>query len=140
MIVRTPYRVIYGDTDCGGVMYYGNYLRLFEIGRTEWIRRVGIAYKEIEERFEVILPVVEVFAKYKSPAFYDDLLEIETRLTEAKPLKLRFDYRIFREGNLLVQGYTVHVPIGKDMKAKRLPVELYELLKNHTTSLSSERD
>ncbi len=140
MVVKTPYRVIYGDTDCGGVMYYGNYLRLFEVGRTEWIRAVGLPYREIEERFQIILPVVEVFAKYKSPAFYDDLLEVETLLTEAKPLKLRFDYRIFRDGTILVQGYTVHVPIGKDMKAKRLPVELYELLKNHVSASPPERE
>ncbi len=138
MVVKTPYRVIYGDTDCGGVMYYGNYLRLFEVGRTEWIRAVGIPYREIEERFQVILPVVEVFARYKSPAFYDDLLEIETVLTEVKPLKLRFDYRILRKEDLLVQGYTVHVPVGKDLKAKRLPSELYELLKNYTKALHSK--
>jgi len=138
MVVKTPYRVIYGDTDCGGVMYYGNYLRLFEVGRTEWIRAVGIPYREIEERFQVILPVVEVFAKYKSPAFYDDLLEIETVLTEVKLLKLRFDYRILRKEDLLVQGYTVHVPVGKDLKARRLPSELYELLKNYTKALHSK--
>jgi len=134
LIVRTTYRVIYGDTDCGEVMYYGNYLRVFEIGRTEWIRKLGIPYKEIEKRFGIILPVVEVFAKYKNPAFYDDLLEIETALTEVKPLKLRFDYRIVCNANLLVMGYTVHVPIGPDLKARRLPVELYEILKNHMTT------
>ena len=54
MIKEVNYRVIYGDTDCGKVMYYGNYFRLFEIGRTELIRSVGLSYKEIEEKDGII--------------------------------------------------------------------------------------
>ncbi len=128
MIVRTSYRIIYGDTDCGGVMYYGNYLRLLEIGRTEWVRALGLAYKEIEETYGIILPVVEVYLRYKSPAFYDDLLIIDTELAELKPLKLKFNYRILKGEIHLAEGYTVHVPVGKEMKPKRLPEEVYQLL------------
>jgi len=130
MTVKTPYRVIYGDTDCGGVVYYANYLRLFEIGRTELIRSLGLPYRRIEEEFQIILPVVEVYARYKSPALYDDLLLIETRLTEVKPLRLRFDYRITKEEILLVEGYTIHVPVGRDMRTKRLTEELLTLLRS----------
>lgn len=123
------YRVIYGDTDCGGVMYYANYLRLFEMGRTELIRKKGLSYKEIEEKWKIILPVVEVYVKYKAPAKYDDLLLIKTHLFESKALKLTFTYEIFRENKLLVEGKTSHIPINPQGKVVKLPEEILKILK-----------
>ncbi|MFN4196474.1 MAG: acyl-CoA thioesterase [Caldimicrobium sp.] len=124
------YRVIYGDTDCGGVMYYANYLRLFEIGRTELVRQKGLSYKEIEERWQIILPVVEVYAKYKASAKYDDLLLIKTSLQEIKPLKLTFSYQILKERQILVEGKTIHIPINPQGKIVRLPEEILKILKS----------
>ncbi|WP_038057637.1 acyl-CoA thioesterase [Thermodesulfobacterium hydrogeniphilum] len=123
------YRVIYGDTDCGQVMYYANYFRLFEIGRTELIRSAGITYKDIEEKYNIILPVVEAFAKYKASAKYDDLLTIETFIKELKTHKITFEYQILKEGRLLVEGYTVHVPINREGKIVKFPEEIYKILK-----------
>ncbi|RKX62094.1 MAG: acyl-CoA thioesterase [Thermodesulfobacteriota bacterium] len=128
MIKEVNYRVIYGDTDCGKVMYYGNYLRLFEIGRTELIRSVGLSYKEIEEKDGIILPVVEAFIKYKAPAKYDDLLTIKTFLKELKPYKVVFEYKIFKNDTLLTEGYTVHVPINKEGKIIKFPKNIYNIL------------
>lgn len=128
MEIKIPYRVLYGDTDCGGVMYYGNYLRLFELGRTELMRTIGLTYKEIEEKEDIILPVIETFIKYKSPAKYDDLLIINTYLKEVKSHKIVFEYKIFRNNTLLVEGYTVHIPINKNGKIVRLPKNIYEIL------------
>ncbi len=123
------YRVIYGDTDCGQVMYYANYFRLFEIGRTELIRSAGITYKDIEEKYNIILPVVEAFAKYKASAKYDDLLTIKTFIKELKTHKITFEYQILKEGRLLVEGYTVHVPINREGKIIKFPEEIYRILK-----------
>ncbi len=128
MIKEVNYRVIYGDTDCGKVMYYGNYFRLFEIGRTELIRSVGLSYKEIEEKDGIILPVVEAFIKYKAPAKYDDLLTIKTFLKELKPYKVVFEYKIFKNNTLLTEGYTVHVPINKEGKIIKFPKNIYNIL------------
>jgi len=119
------YRVIYGDTDTGGVMYYGNYLRLFEIGRTELLRAHGLTYREIEEREGLILPVVEVHVRYKAPARYDDLLTLETKLSELKLHRVRFNYIVRREGRLLAEGYTVHVPVTREGRLTRFPEGLY---------------
>ncbi|HEA84254.1 MAG TPA: acyl-CoA thioesterase [Thermodesulfobacterium geofontis] len=130
MIKEVNYRVIYGDTDCGNVMYYGNYLRLFEIGRTELIRSTGLSYKEIEEEKGIILPVVEVFAKYRAPAKYDDLLTIKTSLKELKTHKIVFEYKIFKNTTLLTEGYTVHVPINREGKIVKFPENIYKILKN----------
>lgn len=128
MIKEVNYRVIYGDTDCGKVMYYGNYFRLFEIGRTELIRSVGLSYKEIEEKDGIILPVVEAFIKYKAPAKYDDLLTIKTFLKELRPYKVVFEYKIFKNDTLLTEGYTVHVPINKEGKIIKFPKNIYNIL------------
>ncbi|BAU23274.1 thioesterase [Caldimicrobium thiodismutans] len=122
------YRVIYGDTDCGGVMYYANYLRLFEMGRTELIRACGLSYKEIEEEMGIILPVVEVKARYKASAKYDDLLRIRTTLVEARSFKILFAYQIFREEILLVEGSTLHVAINRIGKIVKIPEKILKLL------------
>ena len=68
---RTKIRVLYGDTDAGGVVYNANYLRYFEFGRTEMMRERVCSYREIEE-LGFILPVTECWARYKAPAFYDE--------------------------------------------------------------------
>jgi acyl-CoA thioester hydrolase len=128
MIKEVKYRVIYGDTDCGGVMYYGNYFRLFEIGRTELIRSAGLDYKYIEEKLGIILPVIEAFAKYKFPAKYDDLLIIKTSLKELKPRKVVFEYKIFKDDILIAEGYTIHVPISKEGKIVKFPQNIYDTL------------
>lgn len=122
------YRVIYGDTDCGGVMYYANYLRLFEMGRTEYLRKRGLSYREIEDKWGILLPVIEVSAKYKASARYDDLLTIKTSLLEAKSYKVTFQYEIWSEKNLLVEGKTTHVAITKEGKVIKIPKEILEVL------------
>ncbi|WP_022855218.1 acyl-CoA thioesterase [Thermodesulfobacterium thermophilum] len=131
MVSEITYRVIYGDTDSGKVMYYGNYLRVMEIARTEFIRNnAGISYKEIEEKYKLLLPVVEVYVRYKHPAFYDDLLVIKTQIKELKLHKITFEYTIKKEHLLVAEGYTVHVPINHQGKLIKFPEELFNLLKN----------
>lgn len=127
-MIAVNYRVIYGDTDCGGVMYYGTYLRLFEIGRTEFLRAKGLSYREIEEKRGIILPVVEVWAKYRASAKYDDLLTIKTYLKEAKSYKITFFYEIYRSEELLAEGKTSHVAISKEGKILRIPKDILDLL------------
>ena len=75
---KTPYRVIYGDTDNMGVAYHANYLRWFEIGRTELLRSWGLPYRQIESR-GLLLPVAEAQCKFAAPAKYDDMLQVGTR-------------------------------------------------------------
>jgi len=72
-VFQVRYRVIYGDTDAGGVVYNANYLRFFEIGRSEMMRAWAMPYREIEKQ-GFILPVTETYLRYKAPARYDDLL------------------------------------------------------------------
>ena len=120
---RLSYRVIYGDTDKAGVVYYGTYMRLFEAGRTECMRELGgISYASLEEE-GVILPVTEAYCRYKSPARYDDLLCIETAVAKVTKVSIKFVYRIVHEdsGRLVAQGFTVHAAVSPDGRLARMP-------------------
>lgn len=129
---RTACRVIYGDTDNMGVAYHANYLRWFEMGRTEMFRFMGLTYKSIESR-GIYLPVSEVYCKFKSPARYDDLIVIETALDARVRAGIKFDYRIFQEDGqtLLVEGYTKHACLSDRGRVIRPPAFLLELIAAH---------
>ncbi len=126
--------MLYGDTDAAGVVYYGNYMRYFELGRTEYMRNlVRTSYREIEEQ-GLVLPVIECYARYKAPAAYDDLLVIETSINELKNVSCRFSYRIFRKEDdrsqiLLVKGFTVNASVDRNGKLTRFPADLLEKMK-----------
>ncbi len=126
---RLEMRVLYGDTDAGRVVYYGNYYRFFEAGRTEFLRACGATYRQLEEQ-GYILPVVESHARYKAPARYDDLLVIETSILDIKRMSCRFNHRIFRKGDdrLLVRGHTVHAVIDSGGRLTRFPEDFWRLL------------
>jgi acyl-CoA thioester hydrolase len=127
-MVTTRLRVIYGDTDQMGVVYYANYLRFFEAGRNEFIRAKGLRYRDFEERFGLRLPVAEAAVSYRQPARYDDLLDLEIAIAEVRRASARFEYRLLREGALLATGHTVHACVDLDGKLRRLPAELLALL------------
>jgi acyl-CoA thioester hydrolase len=123
-------RVIYGDTDQMGVVYYANYFRYFEFARSEYFRARGGSYRDLE-REGSLLPVVEAHCDYKSSARYDDLLVIRTRVSALKRVSLTFSYELFREGSFerpLCTGHTVHACIGRDGRPTRLPEALVQLL------------
>ena len=124
----TTYRVIYGDVDSMRVAYYANYLRWFEIGRTELIRNLGLPYAEMED-MGYLLPVSEAYLKYAKSARYDEVILINTGVHYVKKVSMRFDYRILSQGNdLLVEGYTVHGCVDREGKIVRLPEVLYQAL------------
>ncbi|MCU1250431.1 MAG: thioesterase superfamily protein [Edaphobacter sp.] len=120
-------RVRYAETDQMGVVYHSNYLIWFEVGRVELIRQMGLDYKQMEED-GCGISVVDVHARYRAPARYDDELVIETRLLAARGPVVKFGYRILRVGDgvLLCEGETMHVCVGKDMKKMCLPPKYAE--------------
>jgi len=123
-----PYRVIYGDTDRAGVVYYATYLRLFEIGRTEYMRNVlERPYRAMEED-GLLFPVVEAYVRYKSSATYDDLLHIETCMGKISAYSITFDYKITCSRRLVVQGHTKHASTNRKGKLTKLPPGLIEAL------------
>jgi acyl-CoA thioester hydrolase len=110
----TTYRVRYADVDQMGYMYYGNYARLFEIGRVEALRSLGVRYKELEEN-GVWMPVYENYSKYLEPAKYDDLLTIKISLMEMPKVRIVFHAEIFNENQKLIhKGLTTLVFLNSE--------------------------
>jgi acyl-CoA thioester hydrolase len=126
----TSYRVIYGDTDQMGVVYYANYLRWFEKGRTEFLRQIGLPYATIEAQ-GFNFPVVEVTCRYIRSARYDQVIRIETQLAELGRAALSFTYRVLREevDGLLARGTTRHASVDKSGRVTRIPQTLLDTLK-----------
>ncbi len=110
-------RVRYGETDQMGVVYHGNYALYLEIGRIEWLRKLGISYKNMEEK-GVMLPVVSLNINYKKSAQYDDLIHVKTKLKKRPTAKIEFEYEITdKKGEILTTASTVLVFI--DMKTNK---------------------
>ena len=123
-------RVRYAETDQMGVVYHANYLVWFEVGRVELMRQRGMNYAQLEKEEGCRIVVVEVTARYKSPARYDDELVVETHVKMVRGPVIRFGYRILRAEDrvLLCEGETVHVVLGRDMKKRTIPKKYAEML------------
>lgn len=119
---NTTIRVRYSETDQMGVVYHGNYAQFFEIGRTEWLRSLGITYKDMEKS-GVMLPVISLSTNFKKSALYDDELKITTSLKKKPTVKIEFDYEITNQNNQLIcTGATALAFINmKTMKPMRCP-------------------
>ena len=117
-------RVIYADTDALGIVYHTNYIRWFEIGRTELLRETGIVYKGMEAA-GFNLPLTQVYCHYHLPARYDDIVLLETGIDYLKRASMKFVYRIWDENrcDLLAEGYTVHACTDRNGKILRFPEE-----------------
>lgn len=104
---KFSFRVRYGETDQMGVVYHGNYPQYLEMGRVEWLRDLGISYKEMEES-GVMLPVISLNITYRKSAVYDDLLTVTTTIRKRPLVRIEFDYEIHNEANeLLIEANTV---------------------------------
>lgn len=112
-----------------GIVYYANYYRYFEAARAAYLRAQGKNNRDMLE-WGVALPVVESHCRYKSPAHYEDLLDVHVSIGQVKGASMRFSYEILREETLLVDGYTVHACVHPDTgRPRRIPPELHALLR-----------
>ena len=132
---ETLARVRYKDTDQMGVVYYGNYFTFFEVGRVEYMRERGIAYKQMEREDDSYIVVAEASCRYLRSARFDDVLRIRTRVSESRRRSIRFAYEILRheDAELLATGETLHVVCNREGRPKSLPEKYRRLfpLKEH---------
>ena len=113
-ISETIIRVRYGETDQMGYVYYGNYGQYYEIGRVEAMRDLGLPYKIVEE-MGYIMPVLSLYIKYIKPALYDDLLTLKTSIKELPVTRIKYNYEMFNEKNILINfGETIHAFVRTD--------------------------
>ena len=125
----TTLQVRYAETDQMGVVYYANYMVWFEIGRTDFCRKHGFAYRDMEEQDGLYIMVAEARCRYKAPARYDDEILVRTCLKATRRRVLIFGYEIYRQttDELLAEGETVHVITDREGHPRSLPEKYREL-------------
>ena len=137
---ETEIRVRYAETDKMGIVHHSNYLIWFEAGRSELCRARGFSYKRMEEQDNALMVVAESYVRYKSPAFYEDVLTVRTQVAEVRSRSIRFIYEIVRESDetLLAEGETLHLVTDANKKVKLIPDSYRELLLPETEGESIE--
>ena len=125
---ETEIRVRYAETDQMGIVHHANYLIWFEAGRSELCRAKGFSYKQMEDEEDALMVVAESYCRYKSPAHYEDVLTIRTKIGEIRSRSLRFFYEVHRasDDTLIAEGETHHLVTDRDKKVRKLP----EIFKN----------
>lgn len=118
-------RVRYAETDRMGLLHHANYLVYFEQARTELLRQYGASYKDLEDQgYYLVIAKVEI--KYKSPAYYDDVLTIRTTVVRTTPVRIEHRYEVFREGMLICEGTTTLACVDKQGRLQAMPRWLME--------------
>ena len=126
---ETKIRVEYHHTDQMGIVHHSNYVKFFEVARTEWLRAMGITYAEMERR-GVMMPIVDVAVKYRNPALYDELISVTAFVDEAPMARMTFRYEVRGEdGREIATGSTTLGFIDKTTRRpQRAPIWLMEVL------------
>ena len=117
-------RVYYEDTDAGGIVFYANYLRFAERGRTEYLRDLGYENKSLMDKQGVIFVVRKVEADYLTPSYLDDMLRMETSVIELKNASFKMKQSLFRHNELIFSVDVILVCVDRAGKPVRLPDEL----------------
>ena len=123
---ETQVRVRYCETDQMGYLYHGNYAQYYEIGRVESLRSLDTSYKEMEEKYNVLMPVMSMSARFVRPAHYDELITIKTFVRKMPDRYMIFFTELFNEEQKLLNAATVKICFlnGKDRKSIPAPPEL----------------
>jgi acyl-CoA thioester hydrolase len=127
METTTSIRVRYAETDAMGIVHHAVYPVWMELGRSDFLRELGQSYSEWEAR-GVSMSVGEIKVRYRSPARYDELVEIRTRLREHGRRKVIFEYDIVRGGVKLAEGESTHIVTGPDGRSRVMPDDLLKFL------------
>ncbi|MEW6087082.1 MAG: YbgC/FadM family acyl-CoA thioesterase [bacterium] len=127
-----PKKIYYHDTDSGGVVYYANYLKYFEEGRTEFLREKGIDIKELSQK-NILFIVRNTNIDYKAPSAYGDTLEIFTEIKELKNASIEFLQQAKREGRLLVSASVQLVCVNNNFKITGIPEEVAKKISANIT-------
>ena len=120
-------KIYYHDTDCGGVVYYANYLKYLEEGRTEYYHQRGVNLAETAKK-GVMFTVVHVEADYTKPARYGDTIQIKTSIEKTGNCSIHFLQEVKKENDILLKAKVVLACVGKDFKPKRIPPDIRNCL------------
>ena len=121
-------RVYYEDTDASGRVYHANYLKYFERGRSNLIYQSKYNHQELLKKFNIIFVVKSLNINYLKPAFFEDIIEVQTSLNILSRVKLNFNQKLTRNNELLADAEVIVIPINSSGKIIKLNAELYSFL------------
>jgi YbgC/YbaW family acyl-CoA thioester hydrolase len=124
--------VRWSDIDRAGIIYYGQFLRFFEIAETELFRSVGLSYSEVFEKFDIWLPRVQIHFDFRRPLILDDLIEVSAYVGRFGGKSLRLDFEVNKkgDGSLVAEGHIVLACVSRStFKSVPIPAEMIERLK-----------
>lgn len=125
---RFPLRVYYEDTDLAGIVYYANYLKYIERGRSEFIRDLGIDQVALKRDHDIVFAVRRVEADYLKPALFDDVLEVQTSLEKSSSARIFLKQNVLRDEEVLFSSHVTLVSLRGDGRPTRLPASLVSVL------------
>jgi acyl-CoA thioester hydrolase len=136
---QVRYRVYWEDTDAGGVVYYGNYLRFLERARSDWLRSLGFAQHALQTQRGLVMVVAQFEARYLRPARLDDELVVRTWLPELGPRKMRLAQEVWCQDHLLLRASVVLIPVASaTLRSTRLPEDLLAALSPYCPGAGSD--
>ena len=121
-------RVRYAETDAMGYLHHARYFVYFEEGRTELLRKNGVSYRDMEER-GLYYVVARLECRFRAPARYDDVLTLTTTTERLSPVRVDHRYAVQRDGELLTEGQSTLVCVGRDGRPTALPDDLLDILR-----------
>jgi len=127
-------RVRYAETDQMGVVYHANYFIWFEVGRVELLRHLGFSYRDMEQKDDCFIAVVDARCRYKAPARYDDEIIVRTHLKNVRESLVHFGYELLRagDGTILAEGETTHIVTDAEMKVRAIPEKYLKVFREAT--------
>ena len=133
-MTKTDIRVRYEETDRMGVVYYANYFVYFEVARTDFFKKMGFSYREMEDEKKLRFMVVEAKCSYKAPATYDDLITVATSVTKMRNTSMGFQYTVKRGNALIATGESIHVFTDSSGKPVRIPEKILKAFEKGLTA------
>jgi|SRR5210317_339742 acyl-CoA thioester hydrolase len=124
----SKFNVYYEDTDASGRVYHANYLKFLERSRTDLIYQTNYTHEELLKKFDLIFVVKECSISFKKPAFFEDLIKVTSEIDQLSRVKIKFNQKIYKESDLLVQASVLVIPVNSSGKISKLPNELYFFL------------
>ena len=126
----SEFKVYYEDTDASGRVYHANYLKFFERGRTNLIYQTKYTHEILLDKFNIIFVVKECSIEFKKPAFFEDTIKVISKIDQLSRVKIKFNQKIFRGSDLLVQAKVLVIPVNKVGKISKIPNDIYFFLES----------
>ncbi len=124
--MNTEIKVYYEDTDASKRVYYANYLKFLERGRTDYLYNLGFTHKNILEKYKFYFVVKNCKIDYKKPAYFEDILKITTKIINISKVKILFHQQIKKNEELLVDSEILIIPVFFNGKIAKIPNEMLE--------------